>query len=153
MKKTGYRLVSAGGILIAIGALTWGILSFSRMDINFNKVIEGEFKGDAISIPVSVCSDFIIAGIWDLTISKGPPSLKVYADSEQIKQLKINQLGQQLSLSTGNGFKIGQGYRAELSMPNLESMTLQGGAHITIEDILAKKFNLDISIRTSHFYY
>jgi hypothetical protein len=107
----------------------------------------------AKTYPVKDFTEFVSGGNTSVEISQdGSEYLRVEADAETMKRVKVDQSGKRVSIwvkSDGNFFNwfghSNDPVRITLRVKQLEYLEISGGARATLGDLQGEKFQLNVS--------
>ena len=107
----------------------------------------------AKTYPIKDFSEFVTGGNTSVEISQdGTEYLRVEADAEVMKRVKVDQSGNRVSVwvkSDGNFFNwfghSNDPVRIVLRVKQLEYLEISGGSHATVGDLQGEKFQLNVS--------
>lgn len=107
----------------------------------------------AKTYPVKDFTEFVLGGSTSVEISQdGTEYLRVEADAEVMKRVKVDQSGNRVSVwvKSDSSFFDWFGHnndpvRVILRVKQLEYLEISGGAHATVEDLQGEKFQLNVS--------
>lgn len=103
--------------------------------------------------PVKDFAEFVAGGNTSVEISQGDTEyLRVEADAEVMKRIKVDQTGRRVSIwaKSGGGFLNWFGHNNDpvsvvLRVKQLEYLEISGGARARLGDLQGEKFQLDVS--------
>jgi len=143
-------------IIIALAVILGGILyvgasarimigkAVKQGDIAFEKADLGERVKKAYDI--DGFRELSASGIWDIKVSKGD-GYQVILEAEErlIEDTIIDKRGRQIYLSMEEDmYVVGrQPIRVEIITPELSSVSLRGGANLTLEDFTSDSFTIE----------
>lgn len=120
MKKSGYTIVAAIGILLAVAAIGFGIFSFKK---------EGTGGGALVShtLDSPAFDTLSISGIWDAELVldsalEGPIVTVSLPEGSDITSVKLAGEGRKTSIS--NNFSMGQAAHLYIQTPQLTAIEL-----------------------------
>jgi len=89
-----------------------------------------------------------VEGVYDVHIKVGPEfSIETSGTSKEMERAKVSVSGDRLILGQTNGVRRSgnrKGIRAEITLPSLNSLSLQGVGSVEAEDIDAEAFTVSL---------
>jgi hypothetical protein len=143
MHNRGYVLIAAGGIILAGAAIAFGVWAVAQ---NAGAVISTGFDPKDLSEDtreISAATSLDAEGLWDIRIVGGKPSLRFKATKEQLKNIRFDQQGGTLSLRQ-EGMNIGRPIKVELSLADLDELSLKGAGSVAIDGFKVKDLRISL---------
>lgn len=120
MKKTGYTIVAAIGIIIAVAAIGFGIFSFEKTGMS-----TGESVSDVYNLDSSVFNTLEIFGVWEATIeidsTLDQPELKLQLPKDQNRTEILFQVTDTVA-RLENKRSIGNSAKIKIRTPKLNKL-------------------------------
>ncbi len=143
MKNGKYKLVSLIGIVVAVGAIAWGIVSMANQAGSAIGSATVRQEGIRHNISVTKADQFDIQGVWEVELSKGEPALSIDCEAEEFKKIKFEQQGNQISLRQDN-IHPGRTVKVFVSMPDVTKIRLEGFGSMKLTGLQLKQFDLAV---------